>query len=64
MSNQTWTNLLKDFKFYDDDIDDHILFLRRKFVTGAAEMMAGKKILNKMINYSLDIQMKSGNSFG
>ena len=39
-TNETWTNLLREFGFYED-IDDHILYLRRRFVLGAAEWMAG-----------------------
>ena len=40
--NEVWSQLLRELNFYDEDIDDHILFLRRKFVLGAAEWMAGK----------------------
>jgi hypothetical protein len=40
MHNKTWTQLLLDFKFFDD-MDDHIMDLRRRFVFGAADWMAG-----------------------
>ena len=40
-NNENWTKLLKDFKFYEDN-EDHTMYLRRRFVLGAAEMMAGK----------------------
>ena len=37
-----WTELLKDFKFYEDmDDADHINYLRSKFVLGASEWLAG-----------------------
>ena len=39
--NETWTQLLIDFKVFDD-MDDHIMYLRRRFVLGAADWMAGK----------------------
>ena len=39
--NETWTQLLIDFKVFDD-MDDHIMYLRRRFVFGAADWMAGK----------------------
>ena len=38
--NDTWTQLLLDLKFFDD-ADDHIMELRRRFVWGAADWMAG-----------------------
>ena len=38
--NSTWTQLLLDFKFFDD-VEDHIMDLRRRFVLGAADWMAG-----------------------
>ena len=38
--NQTWTQLLLDFEFFED-VDNHTLDLRRKFVFGAADWMAG-----------------------
>ena len=34
-------NLLLDLKVFDD-MDDHIMYLRQRFVWGAAEWMAGK----------------------
>ena len=41
--NETWTQLLLDLKFFDDmDAHDHIMYLRRKFVLGANDWMAGK----------------------
>ena len=40
-NNETWTQLLLDFKFFDDNTN-HIMYLRRRFVLGAAEWMAGK----------------------
>ena len=39
-NNDTWTQLLLDLKFFDD-ADDHIMELRRRFVFGAADWMAG-----------------------
>ena len=39
--NETWTELLVDFKIFDG-MDDQIMYLRRRFVLGAAEWMAGK----------------------
>ena len=38
--NDAWTKTLKSLKFYED-CDDHINFLRRRWVLGAADMMAG-----------------------
>ena len=38
--NETWTQLLLDLKFFDEE-EDHILDLRRRFVFGAADWMAG-----------------------
>ena len=40
LHNETWTQLLLDFKFFDD-VKDHIMDLRRRFVMGAADWMAG-----------------------
>ena len=40
--NENWTELVRDFQFYEDN-DDHIMYLRRRFVLGAAELMAGRK---------------------
>ena len=39
--NENWTELVKELKFYED-IDDHTMYLRRRFVLGAAESMAGR----------------------
>jgi hypothetical protein len=39
-NNDTWSQLLLDLKFFDDT-DDHIMDLRRRFVFGAADWMAG-----------------------
>ena len=39
--NEAWTNLLQDLKFFEDNVD-HTMFLRRRWVFGAAEWMAGK----------------------
>ena len=39
--NETWTNLLIDFQFFGDR-QDHIMQMRRRFVLGAAEWMAGR----------------------
>ena len=38
--NETWTNLLQDLKFFEGE-DDHIMYLRRRFVLGASEFMSG-----------------------
>ena len=38
--NETWTKLIKDLQFYDDN-DDHTQFLRTRWVLGAAEWMSG-----------------------
>ena len=40
-NNEKWTQLLRDLKFFED-VDDHTMYLRRRFVFGAAELMAGK----------------------
>ena len=40
--NENWTELVRDLQFYED-IDDHIMYLRRRLVQGAAESMAGRK---------------------
>ena len=39
--NETWMELLMDFKIFDG-MDDQIMYLRRRFVLGASEWMAGK----------------------
>ena len=38
--NETWTQLLLDLEFFEE-VEDHILDLRRRFVFGAADWMAG-----------------------
>ena len=38
--NETWTNLLEDLKFFGDE-EEHIMYLRRRFVLGASEFMSG-----------------------
>ena len=38
--NETWTKLLQDLKFFEGE-DDHIMYLRRRFVLGASESMSG-----------------------
>ena len=38
--NQTWTEVLQSLKFFDDK-EDHIMYLRTRFVLGASEYMAG-----------------------
>ena len=40
LHNETWTQLLLDFNFFHDT-ENHIMDLRRKFVFGAADWMAG-----------------------
>ena len=40
-ANETWKNLLKDLKFFQDE-EDHIMYLRQRFVLGAAKFMAGQ----------------------
>ena len=41
-NNEKWTQLLLDLKFFDDlDDKEHIMELRRRFVCGAADWMAG-----------------------
>ena len=40
MHNETWTQLLLDFGFFDDQ-ENHIMDLRRRFVLGAADWCAG-----------------------
>ena len=40
--NETWTNLLEDLKFFGDE-ENHIMYLRRRFVLGASEFMSGAK---------------------
>ena len=40
--NETWSNLLKELKFYEGTDDhDHLMYLRTRWVMGAAEWMAG-----------------------
>ena len=39
-NNENWTNLIKDLRFYEDD-DDHTMYLRRRFVLGASDVMSG-----------------------
>jgi len=41
-NNESWSGLLQELKFFDEDIDDHPMFLRQRFVLGAAEFMSGK----------------------
>ena len=41
LNNRIWTELLHDLKFFDNDIDDHIMYLRQTFVVGAADWLAG-----------------------
>ena len=40
----TWTQLLKDLKIFDNSFGEfeHIMFLRKKWVLGASEWLAGK----------------------
>ena len=40
-NNETWTNLLRELKYFEDT-DDHIGYMRRRFVQGAFDWMAGK----------------------
>ena len=40
MHNETWTQLLLDFGFFDDQ-ENHMMDLRRRFVLGAADWCAG-----------------------
>ena len=40
LHNTTWTQLLLDFQFFDN-LEDHIWALRRRFVLGAADWLAG-----------------------
>ena len=40
---ESWIELLKDLKFYEDlDNMEHMSYLRKRFVFGASEWMAGK----------------------
>jgi hypothetical protein len=39
--NETWSNVLRKLKFFED-IEDHTLFLRTRWVMGAAEWMSGR----------------------
>ena len=39
-NNNTWTQLLKEFKFYSE-IENHVQHLRERFVLGAADWLAG-----------------------
>ena len=39
--NETWTQLLRKLEFFEEH-DDHTMNLRRRFVLGAAQWMAGK----------------------
>ena len=38
--NGTWNSLLQDLNFFAGE-DDHIMYLRRRFVLGASEFMSG-----------------------
>ena len=38
--NETWTKLMQDLNFFEGE-DDHIMYLRRRFVLGASEFMSG-----------------------
>ena len=38
--NETWSNLLKDLKIYDEG-DNHLLYLRTRWARGAANALAG-----------------------
>ena len=38
--NETWTALMKDLHFWED-MDNHIMYLRRRWVLGSAEWMSG-----------------------
>ena len=40
-NNENWTQLLRDLNCFED-IEDQIMYLRRGFVLGAAELMAGR----------------------
>ena len=42
LNNETWTQLLLDFKFFDD-VENHNMDMRRRFVLGAADWLAGGK---------------------
>ena len=46
-NNQSWSGLLRELKFFDEDIDNHPMFLRQRFVLGAAEFMSGKNNSNQ-----------------
>ena len=39
-SNKIWTEVLQDLKFFGNE-DNHIMYLRTRFVLGASELMAG-----------------------
>ena len=39
--NETWSNLLKDLKFYEET-EDHTQYLRTKWAMGASEWMCGE----------------------
>ena len=41
-NNETWTSLLQNLMFFDNSIEDHILYMRQRFVLGATDWMAGK----------------------
>ena len=41
VKNNTWTSLIKDLRCFED-FEDHVNFLRQRWVLGAAEWMAGK----------------------
>ena len=38
--NETWTALMKDMKFWED-MDDHMMYLRRRWVIGSSAWMSG-----------------------
>jgi hypothetical protein len=55
--NETWTELMKDLHFWDD-IDDHVMYLRRRWVLGSSEWMSGmhesKQNDKELLGYSDD----------
>ena len=55
--NDTWATLMKNLKFWDD-IEDHVMYLRRRWVLGSSEWMSGmnnSKCNDKLVlNYSDD----------
>ena len=63
VNNETWTHLLRDLKIFDE-AENVIMVLRRRFVLGAAEWMAGKNGSLRNDKEVLTILTPNGNISG